>query len=294
MSTCVMRMDPALCGFLRPALRGGPVTSPLDGVVPVLDRIQALGVPHTEVGRIMLRHAGADETVEVAPDQRLVDGDEVTVLPVTAPQPWPEPVGEVSADLAGHPPPDGTGPAFVLDGHLGRLAAYLRLLGFDVLHRTDAHDDELAAVAATGTRILLSRDIGLLRRSAVRHGAFVYATDPLAQLREVHDRFGLAGHGRPLTRCAVCNTPLRDGAAPSGAASGDGRLRAVGPGGTRADTGSAEPVDVVAPAPVAVPADVLARGLLLRHCPRCGRTYWVGGHLERLRARFASIGVDLR
>lgn len=247
MASCLVGVEPALRGFLRPALRDRPVTVACDGVVPVMDRIQALGIPHTEVGRIELRSAG--RSALATPDHRLTDGDEVGVHPVAVPQAWPE-SGE-----------DGSGPAFVLDGHLGRLAGYLRLLGFDVQHQVDARDDDLAAVAAVGTRVLLSRDVGLLKRSAVRHGAFIHATDPLAQLREVHDRFGLDGHARPLTRCRVCNTALRDGA-------GDGSAGRV-------------------------PADVLDRGLPLRHCPDCGRVYWPGGHVERLRVRFAGVGVVL-
>ncbi|OMH32424.1 Mut7-C RNAse domain-containing protein [Tersicoccus sp. Bi-70] len=246
MASCLVRLDPALRGFLRPALRGEPVTVPLDGLVPVMDRIQALGVPHTEVGRIEVAAAGRT-AVAVSPDHRLADGEAVDVHPVAVPQAWPE-----AAEDA---------PGFVLDGHLGRLAGYLRLLGFDVEHATNAEDGDLAAVAAAGTRVLLSRDVGLLKRSAVRHGAFVYATDPLAQLREIHDRFGLDGHARPLTRCRVCNSALLDGA-------GAGRAGDV-------------------------PADVVARGLPLHHCPHCGRSYWPGGHRDRLRARFAAAGITL-
>jgi len=55
----------------------------------------------------------------------------------------------------------------VLDTHLGRLAAYLRMLGFDSLYRNDYHDEELACISA------LTRDRGLLKRNIVVHGYLV-------------------------------------------------------------------------------------------------------------------------
>jgi len=62
---------------------------------------------------------------------------------------------------------------FVLDNHLGRLAAYLRMLGFDSLYRNDYHDEELARISANQQRTLLTRDRGLLKRNIVVHGYLV-------------------------------------------------------------------------------------------------------------------------
>src|SRR5438876_798851 len=53
-------------------------------------------------------------------------------------------------------------PRFVLDTHLGRLAVYLRMLGFDTLYRNDYDDAELARIEHSEKRILLTRDRGLL------------------------------------------------------------------------------------------------------------------------------------
>ncbi len=93
----------------------------------------------------------------------------------------------------------------MLDVHLGRLAAYLRLLGFDCLYRNDYDDEELLAISRVQHRILFSRDTGLLKRAALTHGAFLHATDPRRQLREVCDRFQLDARIAPFTRCARCN-----------------------------------------------------------------------------------------
>lgn len=71
----------------------------------------------------------------------------------------------------------------------GRLAAYLRLPGFDTLYRNDYADDELARIAAEDERVLLARDRGLLKRSVVTHGYYRRATRPRDQPPEVMRRF---------------------------------------------------------------------------------------------------------
>jgi hypothetical protein len=90
----------------------------------------------------------------------------------------------------------------------------------------------------------------------VTHGLRVHATDPAEQLVEVVGRLQLEGELAPLTRCAVCNTPVQ---------------------------------------PVAreavrdqVPPPVLARQHRFCRCPSCRRLYWEGGHIRRWRARLAA------
>ena len=80
-------------------------------------------------------------------------------------------------------------PRFVLDVHLGRLAAYLRMLGLDTHYRNCLADEQLAAISRDQHRILLSRDVGLLKRSAVTHGYFVRETDARRQAEEIVNRF---------------------------------------------------------------------------------------------------------
>jgi hypothetical protein len=105
-------------------------------------------------------------------------------------------------------PEDSADPRFVVDAHLGRLAAYLRMLGFDTWYRNDAEDGRLAAIAAAERRILLTRDRGLLKRSVVRRGAYLRSDQPVEQLVEVARRFGLVERWRPFGRCIRCNTLL--------------------------------------------------------------------------------------
>ncbi len=92
-----------------------------------------------------------------------------------------------------------------LDIHLGRLAAYLRMLGFDCLYETTYDDSKLAEITQQEGRILLSRDRRLLMRKSVADGYCLRSLDSLEQLSEVVQRFDLAHHVIPFHRCLRCN-----------------------------------------------------------------------------------------
>src|SRR5262249_7296465 len=123
------------------------------------------------------------ESVDFA--YRVGDGDRISVYPVfesldigSLVRVRPQPLRETR---------------FVLDVHLGKLAGYLRMLGFDTLYRNDYQDEELADISQRERRILLTRDRGLLKRRTVSHGYLLRETDPREQLAEVVRRFDLAG-----------------------------------------------------------------------------------------------------
>jgi len=103
----------------------------------------------------------------------------------------------------------GAEPYFVLDNHLGQLATYLRMLGFDSLYRNDFHDDELALISTRDGRILLTRDRRLLMRKVITFGYCPHQTDPRKQVVEVMHRFKLFGQVKPFQRCLRCNSPLQ-------------------------------------------------------------------------------------
>ena len=130
-----------------------------EAVVSVKDIVEAFGIPHTEVDLILAN----GETVTFS--YLLRDGDRISVYPVFR-----------SIDLSPLTclqPRSGAEMCFVLDTHLGKLAAYLRMLGFDSLYRNDCRDEELAHISADQQRSLLSRDRGLLKRSLVTRGYLV-------------------------------------------------------------------------------------------------------------------------
>jgi uncharacterized protein len=207
-----------------------------DGRVSVKDLLEGLGVPHGEVDLLLVNG-------ESSGFERLVDdGDRVAAYPVfesfdiaSETKVRPEPLRQIR---------------FVLDVHLGRLAALLRLAGFDALYRRDLADAELAEISVSGNRILLSRDQALLKRRIVTHGYWVRSTVPARQLAEIVERFDLKRTARPFTRCTVCN-----------AATTVATLEQV--------------ADRVPPRSRRLHDDY-------RRCTGCGRVYWKGTHYERL------------
>ncbi|SHF98132.1 hypothetical protein SAMN04487965_3061 [Microbulbifer donghaiensis] len=157
----------------------------------IKDAIESIGVPHTEIDLILVNGESVDF------DYQFRDADRVSVYPVFESLD----ISSVSR-LRPHPLRE---PRFVLDCHLGRLARYLRLLGFDCLFRNDYADETLLQISIEQRRILLTRDIGLLKRRQLERGYFVRATKPRAQLAEVVQRLQLQSCMRPFSRCIACN-----------------------------------------------------------------------------------------
>jgi uncharacterized protein len=185
MASATFRFDTALDFFLPRERRGHAFATLCARAATVKHMIEALGVPHTEVGEVLVNG-------EPAPfDLLLEDGDDVCVPPV---RPAVLAPGEAR---------------FVADAHLGGLARLLRMAGFDTLYDNEIDDDEVEAFAGTGGRIALTRDRELLKRRGVLRGCYVRSTRPEQQLREVFARFGLAPAMRPFSLCLACNVPLR-------------------------------------------------------------------------------------
>jgi len=100
-------------------------------------------------------------------------------------------------------------PQFLLDHMLGRLAKYLRFLGYDALF-TKEDDDLLISRALRENRILLTRDTGIVRRRVVKSGRiksyYIQSDDVLKQLKEVVNEFHLSKKEIPY--CTICNVRL--------------------------------------------------------------------------------------
>ena len=243
MKQASFRFYAGLNDFLPPGRRAVSFAVPFPVSAPVRDLIESLGPPHTEVDLILANGAPVDFSYPVQ------DGDRISVYPVFA-----------SIDV--HPIqcqlPNPPGPArFVLDVHLGRLAAYLRLMGFDSLYRNDYTDEELARLTGEQERILLTRDRGLLKRAAVTRGCYVRATAPRQQLADTLARFDLFDSAAPFTRCLACNGPLK-------------------------------------PAEKDAVRDLLPPRIRetyeeFHRCTDCGRVYWKGSHYRRMRQMLASL-----
>ncbi len=156
--------------------------------------IEACGIPHTEVDLIVVNGCSVNFSY------RVTNGDRVSVFPVFE-------SFDITPILKVRPEPLRT-VRFVADNHLGRLARLLRLLGLDTAYERDWNDAELVGISTSRQRILLTRDVGLLKHGSVTHGYYVRATDSRRQVTEVVGRFHLARHFTPFTRCMACNGEL--------------------------------------------------------------------------------------
>jgi uncharacterized protein len=222
--------------FLLDDARGSDLTREFELGASVKDMIESFGVPHTEIDVVLVNGKSVDFS------HRVQDGDHISVYPVFE-------SFDISEVVRVRPEPLRES-RFVLDAHLGTLTRYLRLLGFDCDYRNDFSDHELVDVSVSQGRVLLTRDVGILKRSAVTHGYFVRATEPRAQAIEVLRRFDLFGRVVPFRRCLSCN----------------GRLEQV----PKAD------VEARLPPRTARYYDEF------RVCSDCERVYWKGSHYSRM------------
>lgn len=206
--------------------------------------IESLGVPHTEVDLILVNGQPVDFSYQ------LQDGDRASVYPVFEALDISQ-LGDISASARLRPAPLRQ-PRFVLDAHLGRLAVYLRMFGFDCLYRNDYDDETLAAISSQAGRILLTRDRGLLKRRAVTHGCCVRQSAPRRQVVEVLRRFDLFSACRPFQRCLRCNQLLVE-------------------------------VDFEA-VQDQLPPNARRYYSQFRQCPGCGQVYWQGSHHAHMQA----------
>jgi uncharacterized protein with PIN domain len=243
-----IRFYAQLNDFLAPAKRQRPIEYRFKNAPAIKDVIESLGVPHPEVHLILAN----GESVGFR--YLLRDRDYVTVYP-------PFQMFDVS-DLSRVRPPALPETRFVLDVHLGQLARYLRLLGFDTLYRRDYHDAELANISSRDNRILLTRDRGLLKRTIVTYGYCLRTTHSRQQVLEVLRRFKLApSFERAFQRCIRCN----------------GQLRQV----------NKEDVSHL------IHAQTWSCFDEFYQCQTCRRIYWRGSHYDRMQAFVAGLQAEL-
>ncbi|WP_413289326.1 Mut7-C RNAse domain-containing protein [Bdellovibrio sp. HCB337] len=141
---------------------------------------------------------------------------------------------------------------FVVDVNLGKLAHFLRMLGFDVVYNRNLEsDEELARISFVENRVLLTRDAELLKRKIISQGYFVHNHLPKEQVLEVLRRFDLGRSIHLCSRCLDCNILI-----------------------------------------VPVPKERVAEQLppLVKQfyqeffvCPKCSKIYWEGTHFEHMK-----------
>jgi len=235
MPAVTFRFHGDLNDFLPKDFRQTEIRVTVKGHETVKHLIESLGIPHTEVDAILADGNSVDFTFQPA------NSFEVDVIPIRI----------SNKNSISHLQPVFTGePRFILDGHLGKLASYLRLMGFDALYRNDYDDPELAEISSRENRILLTRDRGLLKRNEVEFGYCVRGKYLQSQVIEILQRFDLVGQVKPFSRCSRCN----------------GLLTSVA---------KAEVFDHLEPKTKLYYDD-------FHKCSTCNQIYWKGSHFERM------------
>ena len=82
------------------------------------------------------------------------------------------------------------------------------MLGIDTAYRNNYTDKEIVTIAAEEKRVVLTRDVGLLKHKCIAHGYWLRSQQPEEQLTEVTKRFSLCYCIQPFSRCMACNGEL--------------------------------------------------------------------------------------
>ncbi len=189
--TVTIRFFGSLNDFLPARMHHKQLKHKVAAAQTVKDAVEAIGVPHPEVAVLLVNGKSVGFSYQPLP------GDEILVYPRAFSAQFPD-----ACSLRKLPPYPL---AFVLDVHVGTLARALRMLGFNASYRNDYTDTEIAQLAHTENRVVLTRDVGLLKLKAVEWGYWLRSQHLREQLQEVIGYFGLQSKWQPFTRCIACN-----------------------------------------------------------------------------------------
>lgn len=152
-------------------------------------------------------------------------------------------------------------PSFLVDQNVGKLARWLRLLGYDAVFFTGENDNQMVKQALAENRIILTRDTAIQLRKVAVSGKLDVITfnteNAEAQMRQLLIRSSLLEHSRPFTRCLEDNTFLRS-------------------------------IDKPA-VQKRVPVYTFNTQNEFMECPSCGRIYWRGSHWQALERHLAGF-----
>jgi uncharacterized protein with PIN domain len=157
----------------------------------IKDAIEAIGVPHTEVEAINVNNQSVQFEYKMQNEDRVEVFSRQELLTMPGLMPVKTPIPDTKR--------------FILDVHLGKLARSLRMLGFDILYETDFEDRQIAEIAEKEQRIVLTRDLPLLKRKNITHGYWLRSQQPEEQLKEVIIQYNLLTQINPFVRCINCN-----------------------------------------------------------------------------------------
>jgi len=222
--------------FLPPDRKQRAFSQSFKTPITVRETIESLGIPLSEVDLVLVN----ETTVNL--EQKLKEGDYISVYSVFESMDISETTKVRKTSLRNT--------SFILDSHLGKLAKYLRMLGFDTLYRNDYEDREIIDIALSEKRIILTRDKSLLKAKTINRGYYVRSTEKHEQLKEVVHKFDLYNQFRSFTRCMTCNAEL---------------VRK-------------KKEDIVHK----IDPDIARIFDEFYYCPDCDKVFWKGSHFERM------------
>jgi uncharacterized protein with PIN domain len=242
--TVRLRFYAELNNFLPAGLRQIPFDYSFPGPIIVREVIESMKVPLTEVDLILVNGEAVDFNYQVQ------DGNTISVYPVFE-------QFDITQLTRLRKTPLRTS-RFIVDSHLGKLAKYLRMAGFDTLYENNYADTEIRRISNEQNWIILTRDRDLLTSREVTHGYYVRTIDPHAQLAEIVSKFDLYSQVNPFSRCLICNSPL-------------------------ISVSKEEIKDLV---------DEQTFGIFQEFykCPHCNKVYWKGSHYEHMIEFLKSLG----
>ena len=145
-------------------------------------------------------------------------------------------------------------PRFIVDSNVGKLAKWLRMMGYDALFFGGSNDSQMIATALVENRVILTRDTQIMRRRVVTSRQLkvilIHSDEPERQMRQVMDTLELNYQFQLFSICLECNQPLL------------GR--------------SKEEVKD------RVPPYVFQAQSQYMECPTCHRIYWRGTHWQAM------------
>ncbi|MCK4403288.1 MAG: Mut7-C RNAse domain-containing protein [Dehalococcoidia bacterium] len=143
---------------------------------------------------------------------------------------------------------------FIADSNAGKLARWLRMIGYDTLLFTEKDDSKLIKIALKESRVILTKDTQIIKRRLITNGKlkaiFIKHDDPKAQLQQTVKTLKLDYHFKPFSLCLECNQALIPR--------------------------SKDEVQSL------VPSYVFKTQKQYMECPSCHRIYWQGTHWQAM------------
>ncbi len=155
-------------------------------------------------------------------------------------------------------------PKFIVDNNVGKLAKWLRIMGYDTLFFNGSDDSRMIATALAEGRVILTRDTQIMRRRVVTDGQLkailIKSDEPEQQMHQLIDTLNLDCQFRSFAICLECNQPLLE-------------------------SSKQQVKDKV-------PPFVFQTQSQYMECPACHRIYWRGTHWQAMTKKLEKFMTD--